>query len=145
MDNTSTQTRTQDSRDQEGGAEQRNIELVNASYGTRTASGVNVAAVSYEDINFAPIGVAGGAVGVAGVVATTVTNSTTEALVNQGAVLNGGDNSAASANQSVSLLAASEGQLNNISAGVGVGGVGVTIRFACCEETTVWATNSITI
>ena len=126
VDNTSTQTRTQDSRDQEGGAEQRNIELVDASYGTRTANGVNVAAVSYEDINFAPIGVAGGAVGVAGVVATTVTNSTTEALVNQGAVLNGGDNSAASANQSVSLLAASEGQLNNISAGVGVGGVGVT-------------------
>ena len=126
VDNTSTQTRTQDSRDQEGGAEQRNIELVDASYGTRTARGVNVAAVSYEDINFAPIGVAGGAVGVAGVVATTVTNSTTEALVKQGAVLNGGDNSAATANQSVSLLAASEGQLNNISAGVGVGGVGVT-------------------
>ncbi len=68
---------------------------------------MNVAAVTYEDINFAPIGVAGGAVGVAGVVATTVTNSTTEALVRQGATLNGGDNSAASADQSVSLLAAS--------------------------------------
>ncbi|MDC1135924.1 hypothetical protein OAT45_04360 [Alphaproteobacteria bacterium] len=126
VDNSTTQTRTQDSRTQEGAAEQRNIQLVDASYGTRTARGVNVAAVSYEDINFAPIGVAGGAVGVAGVVATTVTNSTTEALVKQGAVLNGGDNSAADASQSVSLLAASEGQLNNISAGVGVGGVGVT-------------------
>ena len=89
-------------------------------------AGLNVAAVTYEDINFAPIGVAGGAVGVAGVVATTVTNSSTQALVKSGVVINGGDNSAADDAQSVSLLAASTGQLNNISAGIGVGGVGVT-------------------
>ena len=126
VDNSTTQTRTQDSRDQEGTAEQRNIELVDASFDTSTVRGLNVAAVTYEDINFAPIGVAGGAVGVAGVVATTVTNSSTQALVKSGVVINGGDNSAADDAQSVSLLAASTGQLNNISAGIGVGGVGVT-------------------
>ena len=95
VDNSTTQTRTQDSRDQEGTAEQRNIELVDASFDTSTVRGLNVAAVTYEDINFAPIGVAGGAVGVAGVVATTVTNSSTQALVKSGVVINGGDNSAA--------------------------------------------------
>ena len=102
VDNSTTQTRTQDSRDQEGTAEQRNIELVDASFDTSTVRGLNVAAVTYEDINFAPIGVAGGAVGVAGVVATTVTNSSTQALVKSGVVINGGDNSAADDAQSVS-------------------------------------------
>ncbi len=126
IDNSTIETRTQDSRDQEGGAEQRDIELVQASFDVRNVRGVNVAAVTYEDINFAPVGVAGGVVGVAGVIATTVANSTTEAVVQQGAEINGGNNNAASANQSVSLLAASDTHLNNVSAGIGVGAVGVT-------------------
>ena len=126
VDWAATQTRTQSSRDQEGTAENRDITLVDASFTTETVSGLSVAAVTNEDINFAPIGVAGGAVGVAGVVATTAVNSTTEAQIKANAMVNAGDNSAAAATQSVKMLAASESQLNNVSSGVGVGGVAVT-------------------
>ena len=71
-------------------------------------------------MNFAPVGVAGGVVGVAGVVATTVTNSTTRAIIEDNTNINTtGDNSGAGVNQSVELLAASESQLNNISSGIG--------------------------
>ena len=83
------------------------FEQVEASFDTSTKNGLQVAAVTYEDMNFAPTGVAGGAVGVAGVIATTVTNSTTRAQIDEGAEINTiGDNSLAGANQSVELLAA---------------------------------------
>ncbi|EHI49802.1 hemolysin-type calcium-binding region [SAR116 cluster alpha proteobacterium HIMB100] len=127
VDNSTIAVASLTTRDQEDNETSTDFDQVDASFNTTNKFGLQVAAVTYEDMNFAPVGVAGGVVGVAGVVATTVTNSTTRAIIEDNTNINTtGDNSGAGVNQSVELLAASESQLNNISSGVGVGAVGVT-------------------
>ncbi len=127
VDNSTITVASQVTRDQEDNETSTDFQQVEASFNTTNKFGLQVAAVTYEDMNFAPVGVAGGVVGVAGVVATTVANSTTRAIIEDNTNINTtGDNSGAGSNQSVELLAASESQLNNISSGIGVGAVGVT-------------------
>ena len=128
VDNSSTSIVTKSTRDRDNNSSSDNFTVTAASFDNQTVRGLSVAAMTYEDVNFAPIGVAGGLVGVAGVVATTVTQSTTKAEVGNGTTINN-VNTGAGANQDVRLLAASETSLNNISAGMGGGAVGVTFDF----------------
>ena len=125
VDNSTTTIVSKATRDRDNNTTTDNFTVVSASFDNQTTRGLSIAAVTYEDINFAPIGVAGGAVGVAGVVATTVSQSTTKASLGNGTTVNA-NNTGAGANQDVRLLAASETSLNNISAGIGGGAVGVT-------------------
>ncbi len=118
------QTSTQAVRQQDGSLQDQTITTNDTNFVSGNASGLVVAAVTQEDIDLAPVGLAIGAVGVVGTIATTVTDSTTEALIGQGATINS-DNTGAGNLQSLDLLAKSDTRLNNVSAGLAYGGVGV--------------------
>ena len=126
IDNSSTSVTSKQTRDQDSNTKTDNFTVVDAQFGTDVKRGLSVAAVTNEDVNFAPVGLGFGAVGVAGVVATTVANSTTRAKIGDDVRIN--DNlTGASAVQDVSLLAKSNTQLNNISSGISAGGVAVSL------------------
>ncbi|MGC6476026.1 MAG: leukotoxin LktA family filamentous adhesin, partial [Parvibaculales bacterium] len=118
------QTSTQAVRQQDGSLQDQTITTSDTNFVSGNASGLIVAAVTQEDVDLAPVGLAIGAVGVVGTIATTVTDSTTEALIGQGATINS-DNTGAGNFQSLALLAKSDTRLNNVSAGLAYGGVGV--------------------
>mgnify|MGYP000291077933 CR=1 FL=1 len=126
IDNSSTSITSKQTRDQDGNEKTDNFTVVDAQFGTDTNKGLSIAAVTNEDMNFAPVGLGFGAVGVAGVVATTVANSITRAKVGDNVIINN-DLTGASADQDVRLLAKSNTQLNNISSGISAGGVAVSL------------------
>ena len=126
IDNSSTSITSKATRDQDNNTKTDNFTVVDAQFGTDTKRGLSIAAVTNEDVNFAPVGLGFGAVGVAGVVATTVANSTTRAKVGGNVTIND-DLTGASSAQDVSLLAKSNTQLNNISSGISAGGVAVSL------------------
>ena len=126
IDNSSTSVTSKQTRDQDNNTKTDNFTVVDAQFGTDVKRGLSVAAVTNEDVNFAPVGLGFGAVGVAGVVATTVANSTTRAKIGDDVQIND-DLTGASAAQDVSLLAKSNTQLNNISSGISAGGVAVSL------------------
>ena len=97
---------------------------MNTSFDNETVRGLSITAATNEDVNFAPIGLGFGAVGVAGVVATTVANSTTRAKVGSNTTIND-DLTGADDAQDVRMLAKSNTTLNNISSGISAGGVGI--------------------
>ena len=126
IDNSSTSVTSKVTRDQDNNTKTDNFTVVDLQYGTETKRGLSIAAVTNEDVNFAPVGLGFGAVGVAGVVATTVANSTTRARIGDDVTINN-DLTGASAVQDVSMLAKSNTQLNNISSGISAGGVAVSL------------------
>ena len=81
IDNTTTSITSKATRDQDGNEQTDNFTVVDASFDNETRRGLSIAALTNEDVNFAPVGLGFGAVGVAGVVATTVANSTTRAKI----------------------------------------------------------------
>ena len=126
IDNSSTTTQTRTVRQQDQSESDETITNTNTDFVAATARGLVIGAVTNEDINLAPVGVAIGAVGVAGTIATTVSESTVEALVGTGTTVNA-NNTGAGGSQDVRLLAQSETLLNNISTGLAYGGVGVAL------------------
>ena len=126
VDNSSTSITSKTTRDQDGNEQTDNFTVVDNAYDNETARGLSITAVTNEDVNFAPVGLGFGAVGVAGVVATTVANSTTRAKVGNNTTIND-DLSGASANQDVRMLAQSNSQLNNISSGISAGAAAVSL------------------
>ena len=126
IDNSSTSITQKTTRDQDNNTKVDNFTVVDASFDNITAYGLSVAAVTSEDMNFAPVGLGFGAVGVAGTVAVTTSSSTTEALVGQGTTIND-NNAGAGANQDVRLLASSKTLLNNISSGISAGAGAVSL------------------
>ena len=126
VDNSTTSIVTKSTRDQDNNTKEDNFTQVSLSYDTETASGLSIAAVTNEDMNFAPVGLGFGAVGVAGTVAVTTSSSTTEALVGQGTTINETNDGAAS-DQDVRLLASSNTLLNNISSGISAGAAAVSL------------------
>ena len=126
IDNSTTSITSKTTRDQDGNEQVDNFTVVDASFDNETVRGLSISALTNEDVNFAPIGLGFGAVGVAGVVATTVANSTTRAKVGSNTIIN--DNqTAANAAQDVRMLAKSNTLLNNISSGISAGGVAVSL------------------
>ena len=126
VDNTTSSIVTKSTRNQDNETQQDNFTQVDLVYNTTTARGLSIAAVTNEDMNFAPVGLGFGAVGVAGTVAVTTSSSTTEALVGLGTTIND-NNTGASASQDVRLLASSNTLLNNISSGISAGAAAVSL------------------
>ena len=126
IDNSTTSVTSKTTRNQDGDETEDNFTVVNASFDNDTIKGLSIAALTNEDVNFAPIGLGFGAVGVAGVVATTVANSTTRAQIGSNTTINN-DLSGASSDQDVRMLARSNTLLNNISSGISAGGVAVSL------------------
>ncbi|MGC6512260.1 MAG: leukotoxin LktA family filamentous adhesin [Parvibaculales bacterium] len=126
IDNSNLTTQTRTVRQQDQSESDETITSTNTEFVNANARGLVIGAVTNEDINLAPVGVAIGAVGVAGTIATTVSESTVEALVGTGTTLNA-NNTGAGNSQDVRLLAQSETLLNNISTGLAYGGVGVAL------------------
>ena len=126
VDNSSTSIVTKSTRDQDNNSKEDNFTQVALSFDTQTANGLSIAAVTNEDMNFAPVGLGFGAVGVAGTVAVTTSSSTTEAYVGAGTVINQ-DNADGASDQDVRLLAASNTLLNNISSGISAGAAAVSL------------------
>ena len=126
VDNSSTSIVTKSTRDQDNNTKEDNFTQVALSFDTQNANGLSIAAVTSEDMNFAPVGLGFGAVGVAGTVAVTTSSSTTEALVGAGTVINQ-DNTNGASDQDVRMLAASNTLLNNISSGISAGAGAVSL------------------
>ena len=126
IDNSTTSITSKATRDQDGNEQTDNFTVVDASFDNETRRGLSIAALTNEDVNFAPVGLGFGAVGVAGVVATTVANSTTRAKIGSNTTVND-DLSTASDAQDVRMLAKSNTLLNNISSGISAGGVAVSL------------------
>ena len=126
VDNSSTSIVSKTTRDQDGNEQTDNFTVVNTSFDNETVRGLSITAATNEDVNFAPIGLGFGAVGVAGVVATTVANSTTRAKVGSNTTIND-DLTGADDAQDVRMLAKSNTTLNNISSGISAGGVAVSL------------------
>ena len=120
VDNSTTSVVQKSTRNQDNETQTDDFTQVSLSYDTATVSGVSIAAVTNEDLNFAPVGLGFGAVGVAGTVAVTTSSSTTEALVGTGTTIND-DLSAVDDDQDIRLLASSKTLLNNISSGISAG------------------------
>ena len=126
VDNSTTSVVQKSTRNQDNETQTDDFTQVSLSYDTATVSGVSIAAVTNEDLNFAPVGLGFGAVGVAGTVAVTTSSSTTEALVGTGTTIND-DLSAVDDDQDIRLLASSKTLLNNISSGISAGAGAVSL------------------
>ena len=126
VDNSSSAITSKDTRDQDGNIKTDNFTVVDASFDNETARGLSIAAVTNEDVNFAPVGLGFGAVGVAGVVATTVASSTTRAKIGDNTRINE-DLTGASSAQDVRMVAQSNTLLNNISSGISAGAAAVSL------------------
>ena len=66
VDNSTSSIVTKTTRDQDNNTKEDNFTQVSLSYNTETASGLSVTAVTNEDMNFAPVGLGFGAVGIQG-------------------------------------------------------------------------------
>ncbi|MGC6517441.1 MAG: hypothetical protein ACON49_05385 [Candidatus Puniceispirillaceae bacterium] len=126
IDNNSSSVTAKQTRNQAGEETTDNFTVVDTQFDNDTVNGLSIAAITNEDVNFAPVGLGFGAVGVAGVVATTVANSTTRTKIGDNTIINN-DLASAASDQDVRMFAKSNTLLNNISSGISAGGVAVSL------------------
>ena len=127
VDSITSSTLDLDSRNQDGEAETASITTNETNFTKARRHGVAVVALGKESITIAPVGAGFGAVGLAGVVASTTSSSTTEAIIGEGSRINYNQNEAGDA-QDLYVLATSETGFNSFSSGIsaGVGAISLT-------------------
>ena len=127
VDSITSSTLELDSHNQDGEAETASITTSDTNFTKARKHGVAIVALGKESITIAPVGAGFGAVGIAGVVASTTSSSTTEAIIGEGSRINYNQNEAGEA-QDLYVLASSETGFNSISSGIsaGVGAISLT-------------------